>query len=176
MTPSPTDPAAGRTAELHPANAALALLLGTWEGTGRGEYPTIDTFDYVESITFGHVGKPFLTYHQRTRSADDDRALHAETGYWRSSAAAGAPASVEVVVAHPTGISEITEGPLSIDGTATTIDLVSTSVGQSSTAKAVEAVERTLIITGDVLTYTLRMAAVGLPLQHHLAATLRRVV
>ena len=149
--------------ELHPDVAMLAPLLGTWAGTGSGEYPTIASFDYLEEVTFGHVGKPFLAYSQKTRAAEDGRPLHAET----------APGRIEWVLAHPTGITEILQGTLSTDDEFV-LDLSSTDIGRTDSAKEVDALRRWFRIDGDTLSYNVRMAAVGVPLRHHLAAVLHR--
>jgi THAP4-like, heme-binding beta-barrel domain len=157
-------------ANLHPGVAALAPLLGTWAGRGEGEYPTIQPFGYLEEVTFGHVGKPFLVYSQRTRAGDDGRPLHAETGYLR----VPSPDRVELVLAHPTGITEIQEGTVSAAGATLQLEMTATAIGRASSAKEVTALSRSIRVDGDELTYTLRLGAVGQPLQHHLAATLRR--
>jgi hypothetical protein len=101
----------GSEPPLHPV---VPLSIGAqqpWSGRGTGVYPTIETFEYDETITFGHVGKPFLAYTQRTRHGADGRPLHAEIGYLRSPA----PGHLELVLAHPNGIVEIDEG--TFDGT-----------------------------------------------------------
>lgn len=157
-------------ADLHPDVAMLAPLLGTWNGAGDGDYPTIAGFGYLEEVVFGHLGKPFLSYSQRTRTADG-RPLHAETGYLR----VPAPGRIEVVVAQPTGVTEIDEGAVADDGATLRIDVASTTIGLSGSAKSVTAVTRSIRVAGDELRYRLDMAAVGLPLQHHLTATLHRV-
>lgn len=160
--------------DLHTGVTALAPLLGTWIGRGTGEYPTIEPFGYLEEVTFSHTGKPFLVYTQRTRS-EDGQPMHAECGYLRSPAAGRA----ELVIAQPTGVTEIDEGTISTGtgtdtGTALRIELRSTSIGLSSTAKVVAAVHRSFHINGDELTYRLGISAVGQPMSHHLAATLHR--
>ncbi|MGX9675353.1 peroxynitrite isomerase [Mycobacterium sp. HM-7] len=155
--------------DLHPDVAVLAPLLGTWAGTGSGEYPTITSFDYLEEVTFGHVGKPFLAYSQKTRAADDGRPLHAETGYLR----VPAPGRIEWVLAHPTGITEVLQGTLSTDGEFV-LDVATTDIGRTDSAKEVDALRRWYRLDGDTLSYNVRMAAVGVPLRHHLAAVLHR--
>lgn len=156
--------------ELHPSIAILAPLVGTWIGPGSGEYPTIDSFSYLEEVTFGHIGKPFLTYSQRTKAADDGKPMHAEVGYLR----VPSPGRVEFVLAQPTGIAEIEEGTLAVEDGALQLELHSTSIGRTASAKNVTALARSVRAEGNELSYRVRMGAVGLPLQHHLSATLRK--
>src|SRR6476619_4412246 len=114
-------------ADLHSGVAVLAPLLGTWSGHGAGEYPTIEPFAYLEEVSFGHVGKPFLSYTQRTKAVDDGRPMHAEVGYLR----ARAPGRIELVLAHPTGVAEIAEGTLSVEQGLIEIELEATNIGRT---------------------------------------------
>jgi hypothetical protein len=152
---------------LHPIMEPLGFLLGTWSGSGHGEYSTVDAFDYEETVEFSHVGKPFLSYHQSTKHAADGRPLHGETGFWR----VARPDWVELVASHPNGIVEVAEGSLR----AATILLRSTFIARTGTAKVVTAIERDLFVDGATLRYSLRMSAVGQPLSLHLTAELRRI-
>ncbi|BBY54280.1 peroxynitrite isomerase [Mycolicibacillus koreensis] len=156
--------------DLHPNLVELAPLLGTWSGQGRGVYPTITAFDYHETVVFGHVGKPFFTYRQTTRAVVDDRPLHAEVGYLR----VPRPGTVEWIVAHPTGITEIEAGDYAVADAVITMALQATAIGLSPSAKEVRELNRSLRIDGDVLSYTVGMGAVGQPEQNHLRAVLHR--
>jgi hypothetical protein len=152
---------------LHPDLTALAVLLGEWRGEGNGAYPNIDDFAYREEATFGHVGKPFLTYSQSTWRLPGGEVSHREAGFWRPQPTG----RVELVVAHPTGVVEVGEGTVR-DGH---FEVASTAIARTPSAKEVTELRRVVDVAGDTLRYRIEMAAVGQPLGFHLEAELHRV-
>jgi hypothetical protein len=152
---------------IHPDLGRLAHLLGDWYGEGEGQWAAGEPFQYHEWVSFGHNGKPFLAYMQRTTAADDGRPLHAEAGYGR----ALADGSVELAMSHPIGVIEIETGRW--EGSLLT--LRTASLACTPTAKTVTGLQRDYEIDGDLLSYRLRMATDGGEPRPHLAAALRRV-
>jgi len=143
----------------------LAALAGTWRGGGVGEYPTIDTFDYTEELVIAPVpGRPIAHWRATTRDAEG-APRHAESGFLRA-----VTGGVELVVAHVFGVVETAAGTLAADH----LTLDSLAVVGTVTAKPIESVSRRYELDGDVLRYTIAMAAVGQPLTHHLRAELHR--
>ncbi len=155
----------------HPDLAPLWFLLGRWEGAGVGGYPTIESFQFGQEISFSHNGKPYLIYVSRSWLLDADGVpglpLAMETGFWRPQP----EDKVEVLLAHPTGITEIYLGEV----TGTKIDLATDVVARTSSAKEVRAGRRLYGLVGGELAWAYDMAAVGQPLQPHLSAQLKRV-
>lgn len=150
---------------MHPDVDHLGFLVGSWHGSGHGDYPTIDPFDYSEHIVFEAPQKPFLVYRQSTHSTTGDP-LHTETGYLRPAG----NGHVELVIAQPTGIVEVHTG--TVEGT--TLHFRTVEVTGTPSAKEVTSVERIIEVAGDTLGYELYMAAVGQPHLLHLAAHLTR--
>ena len=163
--------ARGQGAELHPDLVPLAFLLGRWEGAGVGGYPTIESFQFGQEISFSHNGKPFLSYTSRTWRLDADGRigppLSTEAGFWRPQP----EGRVELLLAHPTGITEIYLGEVS----GHRIDLATDVVARTSSAKEVTAGHRLYGLIGDDLGWAYDLAAVGQPLQSHISAQLKRV-
>jgi hypothetical protein len=145
--------------------AALHFLLGTWVGEGRGEYPTVDDFRYLEETTFAFTGKPVLAYSQRTWMIPDRRAAHAELGYLRP-----VEDGVELLLVQPSGVAEVSVGTVA----PTRLELASVALARTPTAKSVTEVRRVYELRGDTLSYRLDMAAVDQPLGFHCEADLRR--
>jgi hypothetical protein len=157
--------------DLHQDLAPLRFLLGRWEGAGVVGYPTIESANFGQEISFSHNGKPFLIYTSRTWLLAEDgtigRPLAMECGFWRPQPEGG----LEVVLAHPTGITEIYLGRI----TGTKIEMATDAVVRTATAKEVTAGKRLYGMIGADLGWAYDMAAVGQPLQSHLSAQLKRV-
>jgi hypothetical protein len=154
--------------ELHDDVTSLGFLLGTWSGEGTGSYPTIEPFTYRETLRFDHVGEPYLMYVQESWSPDGEP-VHFERGFLRPGAGSG---DVELVLAHPIGVTEIAYGRL--DGGDMRLSARDATIRRSATGSDVRGLERRYHVDGDALTYELDMATGTTPITLHLAASLRR--
>lgn len=167
--PIPLDP------DLPPPLVPLAWVVGVWAGAGVVGYPTMEDTRFGQEVTFSHDGRPFLSYTSRTWLLDEEgnrvRPLATESGFWRPGAARdGGGTSLEVLLAHPTGVVEIYEG--TVDGPR--ITLSTDVVARTATAKEYTAATRMYgLVNGDLL-WVMEMAAVGRPLGAHASAQLKR--
>ncbi len=158
--------------DLNPACLPLAWLLGTWEGAGVGDYPTIEAFRFGQEVRFGYVpGKPYLTYISSTWRLSDDGLigdpLARETGYWRPQP----DGEVEVLLTHPTGIVEVYIGAVE----PAKIELATRGVLTTETAKDYRSATRMYGLVNSRLMWVMDMAAMGEELQPHVSAELQRV-
>jgi hypothetical protein len=153
---------------LHDDVVSLASLLGTWRGAGTGSYPTIEPFDYSETLIFDHVGDAWLSYLQESWSSGGEP-LHFERGFVRPGASAG---EVELVLAHPIGVTEVAHGRL--DDGELRLRGEELAIGRAATGLDVRGLERRYRIDADALTYEIDMATGATPMTLHLSGSLRR--
>lgn len=157
--------------DLHPALLGLLPFVGFWRGTGKGGFPEASEYDFAQEITLSHDGRPFLFYESRAWIIDADgrplRQSFREVGWWRPAPNDG----VEVLLAHPTGVSEVYVGQ--IDGLK--LELASDLVARTATAEEISASRRLYGIVEGALLYAVDIAAKGEPLQSHVSARLARV-
>lgn len=160
---------------MHELVAPYEFLIGTWEGHGSGHYPTIEGFNYSETLTFIVTpGKPFIRYEQKTASPAGDP-MHTEVGYFRPREGG----HVEFVIAQPTGQTELLEGTATVnDDDSLTLVLGYSEVRNTTSAKWVENTMRHYIFTPDrtAVHHEFHMAAVGLEMQEHLVSDLKKTV
>jgi hypothetical protein len=174
---SPGDEQQTAAPALHGALEPLSFLVGTWRGAGVGGYPTIEEFRYEQEVVFSHDGRPFLHYATRSWILDAEggrvRPAASEVGWWRIGAE---PRSVEVMLAHHSGVVEIYHGTAEFSK----VELATDVVARTQTAKEVTGFHRLYGLVGGEdggprdLAYAIDMAAVGQLLQPHLSARLRR--
>ena len=157
--------------DLHADCAPIVWLLGTWQGNGQGDYPTIEEFSFRQEVIFAHDGRPFFHYFSRAWITDDEgndvRPGALETGFLRPKP----DNRLELVLAHPTGVAEVWYGE--VDGAK--LELKTDAVARTETAKEYNAGHRLYgLVDGDLM-WAYDMAAMGQPLQPHLWGRLKRV-
>jgi hypothetical protein len=156
--------------DLNPECAPIAWLLGTWQGNGHGDYPTIEPFSFGQECIFTHDGRPFFHYLSRSWIVDAEgnklRESAIETGFLRSKT----DGSLELLLAHHTGFVEVWYGK----SEGAKIELSTDAVVRTLTAKEYVGGHRMYgLVEGDLL-WAFDMAAVGQELQPHLWARLVR--
>jgi hypothetical protein len=149
---------------LHPECAPVAWLLGTWFGSGHGEYPDVERFSFGQEVIFAHDGRPFFHYLSRSWIVDEDgekvRDSALETGFLRCLP----DGELEFLIVHNTGIAEVYLG----QAEGAKIELATDAVIRTANAKEVNAGHRMYgLVDGDLL-WTYDMAAMGEELQSHL--------
>lgn len=160
----------------------VSWLIGQWVGVGTGQYPSIEDFQFGQEVQFSCDGRPFLTYWSRSWLLDGEgnrvRPTATESGFLRPYP----DRSLELLLTHPTGYSEIWEGRVEVTGleqdtiTGAKIELRTDVVARAEAAKPYTAGHRLYgLVDGDLL-WTFDMAAVGHDLQNHLAARLKRQI
>lgn len=153
----------------HPEVAELvAELVGVWNGTGEGQYPTIDSFRYRETTEFiARTDHPALLFDQRTwkQTPDGEAVSHWETGLLRISS----DGTVRFHDAQP-GRVEAMAGTWARIGSGWEISLG--SVGYAGDDRVVTTSRTFRLIPGE-LTYEMQMETVATSeLSLHLSARL----
>lgn len=154
-------------------NQLLSLLEGTWAGEGRGEYPTIQSFDYRETLTFRRRDENTLAYEQRTQKRFDGQTefllSHWENGFIRVLE----NRELEMVNAQSGGRTEILIGIAEPISNLIRIHFKSSAITNDP---RVICTERVFELEGDTLRYEMGMQTIKVErLMPHLKITLRRI-
>jgi len=131
------------TSELDGAIELLSPLLGVWQGTGRGIFPTIVSFDYNETLHFElDADRRFIHYHQRTErrsdGEDDFIPSHWESGFIIPTSAS----TVTISNAQNGGRIEVLDGVIYAFDNQLQITLTSKLIAQDDRIAATSRVRR----------------------------------
>lgn len=152
----------------------LQPLLGCWAGIGRGSYPTIPSFEYIERVQFvADAVRPLIHYEQFTRQRSEGERTH-EPSHWESGFLRPvAGGLLEISNAQDGGRVEVLRGPIRAAGGGLELELESLVLAHD--ARLVRT-RRTFGVNGDRLHTTVAMHTTRVPdLVLHLQADLVRL-
>ena len=150
--------------------SSLRALHGSWKGSGRGKYPTIDPFEFTEITQFEYDERyPLIHYEQRTMLGNGD------VGHWESGFVRWLDdGTVELSSAQDGGRVEVLRGLLiAIDG-GVRLELESEVLGHDD---RLIRTNRIFELRGDQLSYEMGMSTTTTDrpaFQVHIQARLQR--
>jgi len=150
----------------------LHMLIGEWSGSGRGEFPTIEPFEYLETLRFAADHRPFLHYEQRTQRRNSAQADYIPS-HWESGFIRLLPdGQVELINSQGSGRLERLVG--SLEQTETGLILRLGNATFLNDSRMLET-RRTFTLNADTLHYIQVMGTTAVTsAAHHVEATLKR--
>ncbi len=151
----------------------MKRLIGEWHGAGIAKFPTIETTEYREILTFiPHETDSILQVEQKTWRIHEDKTeslLYWECGFIRQLD----ETHCEWINAQNNGRTEVLKGHMIVESDILQFDLK--SVTFSNDTRMIQST-RVMEAIGNNLSYTVEMATRAEPtLQQHLKANLERI-
>lgn len=152
----------------------LRVLVGTWKGEGRGQFPTIDAFRYWEETAFcENAGEMLVHFEQRSWLLDDEgeivKPLHWESGFF-------IPADdgqIDLLNAQNSRRVEVLRGMSGFESRSWFLRTRSVLHGYD---RRMMETTRNFEVSGDTLRYEICMATDKVSeIQPHLEAELKRI-
>jgi hypothetical protein len=143
----------------------LEFLLGKWVGEGHAAYPTINSTNYTEELTFESCGEENkIEFNQKTLFKNENRHLHREFGFIFEKE----KDVFTLISAQNNGRTEVLKGALE-----TPVKLVIDSTHFGNDEKPVKT-RREYYIENELLHYKLFLQTQNQPFQLHLEAKLKK--
>jgi len=151
----------------------FTLLEGTWAGEGRGQFPTVNSFDYRETLTFTRRDEKTLAYEQRTQRRSDGQTEYRESHWENGFIRILENDDLELVNVQSNGRSEVLDGNIETLDSMIRIHFVSKALTNDS---RMVSSARTFELEGDTLHYEMEMQTTKVnQLTQHLKIALRHI-
>ncbi len=150
----------------------FALLQGLWSGEGRGQFPTVTSFDYRETLTFTRRDEKTLAYEQRTQKRYDGQTEWLES-HWENGFVRILDSGELEMTSAQIGRAEVLVGTVESRGDVTRIHFVSKTL--TNDPRMISSA-RTFELEGDTLRYEMEMQTTAVHQStNHLQITLQRI-
>jgi hypothetical protein len=150
----------------------LTLLEGTWKGEGRGQFPTVSSFDYRETLLFTRRDEKTLAYEQRAQKHYDGQTEWLES-HWENGFIRILENSELELTSAQIGRTEVLAGSIESMGNLFRIHFVSKTIANDP---RMISSARTFELDGDTLRYEMEMHTTAVNQStKHLGIVLQRI-